>query len=202
MKIVETRILLQKGAFPKSRNLQELHAQILEAITRVHWPPNSDSFILHDQPGKARNSGNGVKPIKNACMKFLKSEGWLLEKPLNITSRVRPGPMDAVYPLKKGFFCFEWETGNISSSHRALNKMAVGILKGILVGGVLVLPTRKMYQYLTDRVGNFAELEPYFPLWESLNVDEGYLAVIAIEHDGVSKDVPKIPKGTDGRALL
>lgn len=94
------------------------------------------------------------------------------------------------------------ETGNISSSHRALNKMAVGILKGILVGGVLVLPTRKMYKYLTDRIGNFSEIEPYFPLWESLDVKEGYLAVIAIEHDGVSKNVPRIPKGTDGRALL
>lgn len=58
-----------------------------------------------------------------------------------------------------------------------------------------------MYQYLTDRVGNYRELEPYFPLWQSLICEEGYLAVISIEHDSVSYDVPKIPKGTDGRAL-
>ena len=73
--------------------------------------------------------------------------------------------------------------------------------KKILVGGVLVVPTRIMYEYLTDRVGNFAELEPYFPLWRSLKVDEGLLAIIAIEHDRVSRDVPRIPKGTEGRAL-
>ena len=59
-----------------------------------------------------------------------------------------------------------------------------------------------MYRYLTDRVGNFPELEPYFPLWRSLEVEKGYLAVIAIEQDAVSKDVPRILKGTDGRALL
>jgi hypothetical protein len=97
--------------------------------------------------------------------------------------------------------CVEWETGNISSSHRALNKMCLGILKGVLIGGVLILPTRKMYGYLTDRVGNFSEIEPYFPFWRHLQFPEGILAVIAIEHDAVSLDVPRIPKGTDGRAL-
>ncbi|MDI6824861.1 MAG: hypothetical protein QME93_08350 [Bacillota bacterium] len=98
-------------------------------------------------------------------------------------------------------FCVERETGNISSSHRAMNKMALGILRGLMAGGILILPTRQMYKYLTDRVGNFPELEPYFPLWQSLRVTRGFLAVIAVEHDGVSKDVPRIPKGTNGRAL-
>ena len=98
-------------------------------------------------------------------------------------------------------FCVEWETGNVSSSHRAINKMALGILKKILIGGALIVPTREMYQYLTDRVGNFPEIEPYFPLWRALRVEEGLLLVIAIEHDAVSQDVPRIKKGTDGRAL-
>jgi hypothetical protein len=79
--------------------------------------------------------------------------------------------------------------------------MALGILKKVLIGGALILPTREMYRYLTDRVGNYPELEPYFPLWRSLQVNEGLLVVIAIEHDAVSPDVPRIPKGTDGRAL-
>jgi len=59
-----------------------------------------------------------------------------------------------------------------------------------------------MYRYLTDRVGNYPEIEPYFPLWRALRIEEGLLAVIAIEHDAVSKSVARIPKGTDGRALL
>jgi len=99
------------------------------------------------------------------------------------------------------FFCVEWETGNVSSSHRALNKMALGMLKGLLVGGALILPPRAMYRYLTDRVGNFEEIEPYFPLWRSLHVGRGLLLVFEIEHDTVSRDVPRTTKGTDGRAL-
>jgi len=54
---------------------------------------------------------------------------------------------------------------------------------------------------LTDRVGNFAEIEPYFNIWKNLKISKGLLAVIEIEHDALSKDVPPITKGTDGRAL-
>jgi hypothetical protein len=95
----------------------------------------------------------------------------------------------------------EWETGNISSSHRALNKIALGILRGIFIGGALVLPTRAMYKYLTDRIGNYDEIEPYFELWKKLPIKKGLLLVIAIEHDSVNGSVPRIPKGTDGRAI-
>ena len=96
----------------------------------------------------------------------------------------------------------EWETGNISSSHRSMNKLALGILKKVIVAGVVILPTRKMYRYLTDRVGNYAELVPYFDLWKSITVNNGVLAVIAIEHDGELNDAPRIPKGTNGRAII
>lgn len=134
-------------------------------------------------------------------MVHLKSLGWALETPVDIATLKKPGPMDATYPVGNRLFCVEWETGNISSSHRAINKMALGILKKVLIGGALILPTRAMYKYLTDRVGNFPELEPYFPLWHAIKVEEGLLEVIAIEHDAVSQSVPRIPKGTDGRAL-
>jgi hypothetical protein len=80
--------------------------------------------------------------------------------------------------------------------------MALGILKGVLIGGILILPTRELYQYLTDRVGNFRELEPYFPMWKALECEEGFLAVIAVEHDRASLDVDRIPKGTNGRHLV
>jgi len=131
----------------------------------------------------------------------LKDLGWQLETHVDISTRMSPGPIDATYRVGEKLFAVEWETGNISSSHRAVNKMAIGILGHKLIGGVLILPTRNMYQYLTDRVGNFEELEPYFDLWRSLNGDEGLLAIMAVEHDGVSRDVPRIRKGTNGRAL-
>ena len=113
-----------------------------------------------------------------------------------------PGPYDASFPVAEKYFVVEWETGNISSSHRAMNKICLGILQGNLIGGILILPTRELYQYLTDRVGNYPELEPYFPLWHSIPCKEGYLCVIAIEHDDTSYQVPRIPKGTDGMARV
>jgi len=201
MKIVQVEPLIDAGGFSSSGEWQEIQSHITEAIGAIEWPPGSGSFTLRDQSGKKRGEGSGVKPIKDACMLHLKELGWHLETRIDIATVKRPGPVDATYAVGDRLFCMEWETGNISSSHRAVNKMALGILKGVLIGGALILPTREMYQYLTDRVGNYPELEPYFPLWRSLHVDEGLLLVMAIEHDAVSPDVPRIPKGTDGRAL-
>lgn len=201
MKIVRIEYLIDVGGFSSSKDWSRILDQVTTAIKSIEWPPRSGSFTLHDQYGKKRGEGSGVKPIKKACMARLAVMGWHLETPVDIATVRRPGPMDATYRVRDRLFCIEWETGNISSSHRALNKIVLGILKNILLGGLLIVPTREMYRYLTDRVGNFRELEPYFPLWKSIQVKEGFLAVIAIEHDAVSKDVPRIEKGTDGRAL-
>ena len=201
MKIVQVERLIDAGGFSATKEWERIECHIMQAIKTIQWPPGSGSFTLYDEPGKARGRGSGVKPIKDACMLHLKSLGWSLETRIPITALKQPGKIDATYSVGNRFFCVEWETGNISSSHRAINKMAIGLLKRALIGGVLIVPTRVMYRYLTDRVGNFPELEPYFPLWRGLNIDEGLLAIIAIEHDGVSRSVPRIRKGTDGRAL-
>ena len=202
MKIVKTEHLIDAGTFSQSHDWKEIESHISQAIKSTEWPLGSGSFTIRRESGKKRGQGSGVKPIKQAFMQRLKSLGWHLETKVDIATVSRPGPMDATYMVNNRLFCVEWETGNISSSHRSVNKMALGIQKKVLIGGALILPTREMYQYLTDRVGNFRELSPYFPLWESLAVDEGLLLVIAIEHDAVSDNVPRIKKGTDGRALL
>jgi hypothetical protein len=201
MKIAQIKRLIDNGGFSSTKEWEVIENHIKKAIETVDWPPGSGSFTLFDQSGKKRGQGSGVKPIKDACMNHLKSLGWSLETPIPIAVLKKPGKMDATYPVGNRLFCVEWETGNISSSHRAMNKMALGILKGILIGGALILPTRAMYKYLTDRIGNFSELEPYFPLWKAFKVEEGLLEVIAVEHDSVSRSVPRIPKGTNGRAI-
>ena len=63
------------------------------------------------------------------------------------------------------------------------------------------MPSRKLYRFLTDRIGNITELEPYFDLWKSMPCDNGVLEIVVIEHDAESKKVRRIPKGTSGRAL-
>jgi hypothetical protein len=134
-------------------------------------------------------------------MKSLVKQGWKTEVALDIATVVKPGKLDAVLQTRYGPVALEWETGNISSSHRALNKMALGLLKEVLAAGMLVVPTRELYQYLTDRVGNWSELEPYLDLWKAIPCRSGVLEILVVEHDATSKRVPRIPKGTSGRAL-
>jgi hypothetical protein len=205
MKIVHTEHLVDVGRFSGTEAWRRIDTQIKLAIQAVHWPPGSDAFILNGQRGKKRGEGNGVVPIKQAWQQYLKAEGWLMEQRLSIMDTLNPGPFDAVYQVEDGrFFCAEWETGNISSSHRALNKILLGIMRRVVVGGALVVPSREMYIYLTDRVGNYQELQPYFPVWRAFahTIDEGLLMIYVVEHDKIDPSVPRIAKGTDGRALL
>jgi hypothetical protein len=110
------------------------------------------------------------------------------------------GDFDAVLPGPEKPIVAEWETGNISSSHRSMNKLTMLVSCGVISAGVLVVPSRKLYAYLTDRIGNIKELEPYFELWRSVPCESGVLEILVIEHDAESIRVPKIPKKTDGRA--
>lgn len=197
MKMKKIDFLIQKGNFGYSPEFESILNEIKNAVVSVNWPEGSDCFTLYPE-----KKADGVVPIKKNFMNSMISRNWMLEHRMAIASRIKPGPIDAVKQLSDNrFFAVEWETGNISSSHRALNKMAVGLIDGVLAGGILILPSREMYQYLTDRIGNYAEIEPYFPVWRNLSIKEGVLAVIEIEHDAVSLDIPPIKKGTDGRAL-
>ena len=201
MKIVRSETLLCRGEFAGSALWSRLRARLREAIFAVDWPPGSGKFTIYPELGKKRGEGNGVAPIKIGLMNELERQGWRLEEPLDLATRHKPGRLDAVYHTEYGPIALEWETGNISSSHRALNKMALGLLKRRLVCGVLVVPSREFYPFLTDRIGNMAELEPYLDLWRSIPYGAGILEIIVIEHDATSTAVPRIPKGTSGRAL-
>ena len=201
MKIVQEVTLISAGEYARSKEWGLTRASLHKAIKEVDWPPGSGSFTIYPESGKKRRKGNGVKPIKNKLMKELRLHGWKLEEPLDIAVSHRPGKLDAILPTRYGPVALEWETGNISSSHRALNKMALGLLKGVLAGGILVVPSRELYKYLTDRVGNITELEPYIDLWKSLPCQSGILEIVVVEHDATSRKVRRIPKGTSGRAL-
>lgn len=202
MKILRIENLIQRGPFSESKEWKSARKQILKAVKLVDWPPGSGSFTIYPQSGKKRGEGNGVKPIKAAAIKYLAEKGWRPEHPWPVGERSRPGNMDAASETSKGLVAFEWETGNVSSSHRSLNKMALGLLSGSLVAGILVVPSRKLYKFLTDRIGNYDELKPYFPLWNATPCQDGVLEILVVEQDAESFDVPRIPKGTDGRAVF
>jgi hypothetical protein len=201
VKIVREETLISCGEYASSSEWKSTRATLYKAIQQVEWPTGSGKFTIYPESGKARGRGNGVTTIKVGLMLELKRQGWKLEEPLGIAILRKPGKLDAVLYTKFGPVALEWETGNISSSHRALNKMALGLMKGVLAAGILVVPSRELYKYLTDRVGNMAELEPYLELWRRIPCQRGVLEIVAIEHDATSTKVPRIPKGTSGRAL-
>ncbi|MEA5512097.1 restriction endonuclease [Crocosphaera sp. UHCC 0190] len=197
MKINRTEFLIRKGKFVDSNEFNQVLQEVYQAINAVCWPPGNDQFILYPE-----KKGNGVKPIKEGFINALYNYNWQIEERMSIVANTRPGPVDALKILSNHKpFVVEWETGNISSSHRALNKIATVLIDEVIIGGILIIPSRKLYNWLTDRIGNFPEIEPYFPLWRSITVKQGVLAVIEVEHDGTSESVPRILKGTDGRAL-
>lgn len=199
MKIVHVETICSLGELVGSHILSEIEAQIREAISQVSWPIGEKGFFL--DPASCKH-GNGVKPIKDACVTYLKGIGWKDERRLRPKGVAGTGPLDVVRPTPHGLFAVEWETGNISSSHRALNKICLGVLDRELAGGVLILPSTALYPFLTDRIGNFRELIPYLPLWNRIPYASGVIKIIVVEQDGLKEGVPRISKGTDGRALL
>ena len=163
-------------------------------------------------PKKPVTLRNGVKPLRAMFRHIMESHKWRCEHALGLqqyfenvrsdpkTSRILHYPsMEPVSGLNEsvGDFDFwdstksgfrpviEWETGNISSSHRSLNKMCLALMGNIADAAVLVVPSWYLYPHLTDRIGNIRELQPYFYLWSQLGglVKRGLLAVVEVEQD-------------------
>lgn len=212
MRVVEALDIIEAGDFPSSRTWQRAVADVEAAIAVTDWPPGSGSFSLNPEPkinarGRLDKHPNGVMPIKTPMVGHLRACGWqteaLPELPIGFEGRGRltTGDLDGLLRDGDRYVGFEWETGNVSSTHRAINKLLDGITRGTLSGGVLVLAVRATQRYLTDRVGNFEEIAPYFEFWSRYPVPDGALRVYGVGHDALDPDVPYIDKGRDGRAL-
>lgn len=195
MRLLQTDVLIARGALATNGEWDRIHAELCDGIARVVHPRGSQTFAINP-----RRKGNGVTTIKAACMAALRDTyEWRVEQRIQVGEGIGAGPIDATRPTTRGLpFALEWETGNISSSHRSLNKLALGIIQGSLAGGALILPSAEMYKYLTDRVGNVREIAPYYPLWRHVVGGEGVLAVLVIEHDTLDESVDLLAKGTDG----
>ncbi len=206
MKIKTTELLVNEGTFTDSEEYLVILKEIEAAVELVTHPSGSEKFTIYGSRGdkkakiKPVKQQNGVKPIKEEFVKHLLKLGWRTEKHFKMVDEVGPGRIDAIRDTPHGIFAVEWETGNISSSHRALNKIAVGILQRHIIGGILIVPDNELAYFLTDRIGNWNELQPYFRMYKALEIKEGVIGVISILHDAASLDVPIIPKGKDGNA--
>lgn len=140
---------------------------------------------------------NGVVPLKEPCYRMLEETyGWYREKPLDILSE-KGGPIDVYKSFSDSDGVFnvgiEFETGNISSAHRSMNKLHLGIHNKELHLAVLMMPMHRLSYYLTDRVSNYEELRPYFSL-----VSKVPFIIIGFDVEEYSLDVPCLAKGRDG----
>ena len=195
MKIIEIIDILSAGAIAGSPEWQDAWAHVKQAIAVTDWPHRTGSFIIRP----ARHE-NGVGPMKVPCLIELDRLGWKTEKLPKMLSGVKMGNLDAMYETPIGIVGFEWETGNISSSHRAIGKLVQCMQMGGLIGGFLIVPGDDLKRYLTDRVGNIGELRPYIPMWSGIALDRGILRVVVVEQDATSDTVALIPKDHSGRA--
>lgn len=195
MKIIEEKFFIRKGLFSQSDLFDEILQDIRDGISSITYPVGEKSFSINPV-----SKGNGVKPIKENFILHLSKRGWKHESRFKMIDGINPGPIDSVLETEYGSFAIEWETGNISSSHRALNKIAVGIIQKHIVGGILIVPERDFAQYLTDRIGNYREIKPYFVLYDSLQIKEGIMGVISVTYDKIDPTVPLIAKGNDGNS--
>jgi len=200
MKIVHIETLLSSGWYSRSTHWRKTRQAIHDAVRRCAWPPGSKKFTIYPESGKKRGKGNGVIPIRTEFVKHLQKLGWTIEGPAKNQMGEYLGEFDAVLRGPSGPVVVEWETGNISSSHRSMNKLTMLSSNEIIAAGVLVIPSRKLYVYLTDRIGNYQELQPYLNLWKSVPCKSGVLEIVVIEQDAESRRVRRIPKSTAGRS--
>lgn len=212
MKIVIALDIVRAGRFPRTKTWRRAMMEVEAAIEKADWPFGSGSFSLNPEPivdrrGRPDRHPNGVVPIKIPMIRHLKSCGWETETlpklPVGFEGQdvLATGDLDALLFDRGRYVGFEWETGNVSSTHRAVNKLLDGITRGTLSGGILVLTMRATQRHLTDRVGNFEEIAPYFEFWNRYPVPDGVLRFYGVGHDELDPSVAHIPKGKDGRAL-
>lgn len=179
-----------------------------DALVNQAFDEVSNSIIHNVSPGQAifalnnsQKNCNGVVPIKEHCYQILEeSYDWFREKPLSYFHNdvKKGGPIDVYkefsdtsHSIHAGL---EFETGNISSAHRSINKLCVGVKKGELDIAFLMMPTFETAYYLTDRISNYEELEPYL---EPLLADYPFV-VFGFSAESYSPVSPLLPKGKDG----
>ncbi len=185
-------------------------------ITKSHITPEAHNLLrnsnlanqaydevvesINNMVGYINNSSkncNGVVPVKEGCYQLLEETyGWYREKPLDVLS-AKGGPIDVYKDFYDNSDVFsvgiEFETGNISSAHRAMNKLALGVNNSEIHLAILLFPVSALSYYLTDRVSNYEELEPYFSLVDGLP-----FIFLGFDAEDYSPTYPLLPKGKDG----
>lgn len=234
MKWLRTIVVFDKGSIVSSQDWKLIHDSYVKAIQSIDHPEGTGSFTIRkkvklNKKGKTQQwARNGVSFVRKRFLDYLVGkEHWEKEQELDFGKKkaaltvpltLYPSGENYTEPVTTGFGEFdfvtkgknglrvalEWETGNISSSHRSVNKLCVCLNAGVIDAGVVIVPSRELYTHITDRIGNINELSGYLSLWEAskVRVKRGVLAITVVSHDELTEDVdfPFLPVGNDGRS--
>ncbi|WP_081666153.1 hypothetical protein [Pseudogulbenkiania ferrooxidans] len=230
MRTLRTMILFDQGNLSETTDWTALYESYIRSISHIDHPIGSGKLTIRRMIKKKKNQPekrNGVQFLRRRFLDHMVNvEKWMSEGKIHYNhdkhrSSIKlypPESIDYFEPITSGFGEFdfltqttngmiaaiEWETGNISSSHRSLNKLTNLLSAGTIQIGVLILPSRDLYTHLTDRIGNIGELSPYLGFWQNIGqtIQSGMLAITVVEHDEISDDpnLPFLAVGNDGRA--
>jgi hypothetical protein len=229
----KTIIVFDQGGVSKTADWSSAYKAIADSIKGVVHPKGGTLLTIRRMTTikvgkKKKELRNGVGFLKSAFFANLRgTHGWETEVPVDLSQVTKVAHEFEVYDPSEegetfattasnfGGFDFakkhgtiavavEWETGNISSSHRSINKLLLALGAGAIQVGVLIVPSRELYEHLTDRIGNIKELAPYLGFWRlyQASVGKGMLCICVVQHDADTDDVkiPYLKVGKDGRA--
>lgn len=195
-------LIAKKYISPAAYRLMERNPLAVSAYHEVTYSilknitPGYEIFILNNTAKHC----NGVVPLKEHCYQILEEDyNWYREKPLAYfqNDTQKGGPIDVYKEFYHNcnylYAGLEFETGNISSAHRSMNKLHIGIIKNEITIAFLMMPIKKMAFYLTDRVSNYEELEPYFLLLKKVP-----FIILGFDAEKYDTNAPLLPKGKDG----
>lgn len=175
---------------------KQAYDEVCISISSAVWPRTANMFTVNN----SEKNINGVVPLKENCYVMLEEKyNWFREKPLDVLKleKAKGGPIDVYKEFGDGTRTLraglEFETGNISSAHRSMQKLMLGLNRKELDLAMILMPVHELAYYLTDRCANYEELEPYFE-----NAKGKPFIFIGFNAEAYSPDVEVIPKGRDG----
>jgi len=164
MKWLRTLVLFDQGEVISSPDWKALHESYVRSIEDIDNPVGSGRLCLRRKVRLSNGqwARNGVGYLRERFLEHIRDvEGWKPEGIVELT-RDRDQPAIRLYPSLESYrepitsdfggfdlvtegadgtkIAIEWETGNISSSHRSMNKLAIALGAGIIEVGVLTCP--------------------------------------------------------------
>lgn len=228
MKWLRTLVVFDSGDVVSTTGWQSVHECCVRAIQSIDFPAGAGGLTLRRRSRRPDGqwNRNGVGYLRSRFVRHMVDDAGCRAEAgfdlgpdrsppdLHLYPSLEPyrepitshfGEFDLATTASDGtLVAVEWETGNISSSHRSMNKLVIALSEGVAQAGVLIVPSRDLYEHLTDRIGNIGELSGYLSMWKDLavRVERGLLAISVVEHDALTDDAtfPYLPTGDDGRA--